>query len=265
MEASGGIVLENIRALRRNRRRLHQRGRADPLRQSRRHLHDHRRGASLTMYDLAALEARSPAPSSPAICISRPSQDPRTPMRWPRAQRRSARLGLFCRRAARRPRPRRSRLASAAGQGLYVSVLLRPAISAARLPLLPLAAGLAAAEAIRICERPHGRSALAQRSAARPTQNRRHPRRSRKPMAPLSPSPSSASASTCISAASIPISPRPPRRSILQPAAHRPPGAADRPAKIAGARSRTLARAACGQDDSRARGAGFHMGPRPAG
>jgi BirA family biotin operon repressor/biotin-[acetyl-CoA-carboxylase] ligase len=38
---------------------------------------------------------------------------------------------------------------SAAGQGLYVSVLLRLAIPAARLPLLPLAAGLAAAEAIR--------------------------------------------------------------------------------------------------------------------
>jgi BirA family transcriptional regulator, biotin operon repressor / biotin---[acetyl-CoA-carboxylase] ligase len=38
---------------------------------------------------------------------------------------------------------------SAAGGGLYVSVLLRPPVSAARLPLLPLAAGLAAAEAIR--------------------------------------------------------------------------------------------------------------------
>ncbi len=38
---------------------------------------------------------------------------------------------------------------SAAGQGLYVSVLLRPQIAAARLPLLPLAAGLAAAEAVR--------------------------------------------------------------------------------------------------------------------
>ena len=38
---------------------------------------------------------------------------------------------------------------SAAGQGLYVSILLRPAIPAARLPLLPLAAGLAAANAIR--------------------------------------------------------------------------------------------------------------------
>lgn len=38
---------------------------------------------------------------------------------------------------------------SAAGQGLYVSVVLRQAIAATRLPLLPLAAGLAAAEAIR--------------------------------------------------------------------------------------------------------------------
>jgi BirA family biotin operon repressor/biotin-[acetyl-CoA-carboxylase] ligase len=38
---------------------------------------------------------------------------------------------------------------SAAGEGLYVSVLLRPSIPAARLPLLPLAAGLAAAEAVR--------------------------------------------------------------------------------------------------------------------
>jgi BirA family biotin operon repressor/biotin-[acetyl-CoA-carboxylase] ligase len=37
---------------------------------------------------------------------------------------------------------------SSPGDGLYVSVLLRPQIPAARLPLLPLAAGLAAAEAI---------------------------------------------------------------------------------------------------------------------
>lgn len=38
---------------------------------------------------------------------------------------------------------------SAAGEGLYVSILLRPQIPIARLPLLPLAAGLAAANAIR--------------------------------------------------------------------------------------------------------------------
>jgi BirA family biotin operon repressor/biotin-[acetyl-CoA-carboxylase] ligase len=36
---------------------------------------------------------------------------------------------------------------SAAGEGLYLSVLIRPRFSAVRLPLLPLAAGLAAAEA----------------------------------------------------------------------------------------------------------------------
>jgi BirA family biotin operon repressor/biotin-[acetyl-CoA-carboxylase] ligase len=39
---------------------------------------------------------------------------------------------------------------SVAGEGLYVSVLLRPEIPALRLPLLPLAVGLAAAEAIRV-------------------------------------------------------------------------------------------------------------------
>ena len=37
---------------------------------------------------------------------------------------------------------------SAAGEGLYVSVLLRPQIPTARLPLLPLVAGLAAADAV---------------------------------------------------------------------------------------------------------------------
>ena len=38
---------------------------------------------------------------------------------------------------------------SAAGDGLYVSILLRPQLPASRLALLPLAAGLAAADAIR--------------------------------------------------------------------------------------------------------------------
>jgi BirA family biotin operon repressor/biotin-[acetyl-CoA-carboxylase] ligase len=37
---------------------------------------------------------------------------------------------------------------SAAGEGLYVSVLLRPQLGASRLALIPLAAGLAAAEAV---------------------------------------------------------------------------------------------------------------------
>jgi BirA family biotin operon repressor/biotin-[acetyl-CoA-carboxylase] ligase len=39
---------------------------------------------------------------------------------------------------------------SVSGEGLYVSVLLRPAISLEHLPLIPLAAGLAAAQAIRM-------------------------------------------------------------------------------------------------------------------
>ncbi len=38
---------------------------------------------------------------------------------------------------------------SPAGEGLYASVLLRPALPPSRLPLLPLAAGLAAAQAVR--------------------------------------------------------------------------------------------------------------------
>jgi BirA family transcriptional regulator, biotin operon repressor / biotin---[acetyl-CoA-carboxylase] ligase len=39
---------------------------------------------------------------------------------------------------------------SAAGQGLYVSVILRPSIAIQHMPLIPLAAGLAAAQAIGI-------------------------------------------------------------------------------------------------------------------
>jgi BirA family biotin operon repressor/biotin-[acetyl-CoA-carboxylase] ligase len=42
---------------------------------------------------------------------------------------------------------------SAAGEGLYVSILLRPRIPASCLPLLPLAAGLAAADAIHAVAR----------------------------------------------------------------------------------------------------------------
>ncbi len=38
---------------------------------------------------------------------------------------------------------------SKAGEGLYVSVVMRPSLSAAQIPLIPLAAGLAATEAVR--------------------------------------------------------------------------------------------------------------------
>ena len=56
---------------------------------------------------------------------------------------------------------------SAAGQGLYVSVLLRPAIPAVRLPLLPLAAGLAAADAIRATTRLNTGRAAGRENAGR--------------------------------------------------------------------------------------------------
>jgi BirA family biotin operon repressor/biotin-[acetyl-CoA-carboxylase] ligase len=75
----------------------------------------------------------------------------------------AARLGVFQRRA----NPAAAvaiTLDSAAGEGLYVSVLLRPQIPAVRLAFLPLAAGLAAADAIRAVSRPRCRSPLAQRS-----------------------------------------------------------------------------------------------------
>src|SRR5208337_418285 len=42
---------------------------------------------------------------------------------------------------------------SAAGQGLYVSVLLRPPVRASNLRMIPLAAGLAAAESIAIASK----------------------------------------------------------------------------------------------------------------
>ena len=64
---------------------------------------------------------------------------------------------------------------SSVGEGLYASVLLRPQFPAARLPLLPLAAGLAAAAAIRAVSGLISRPALAQRSPPRPAQSGRHP------------------------------------------------------------------------------------------
>src|SRR5579863_2247604 len=38
---------------------------------------------------------------------------------------------------------------SKAGEGLYVSVVMRPSLSQAQFPMIPLAAGLAATEAVR--------------------------------------------------------------------------------------------------------------------
>ena len=178
------------------------------------------------MFDLAAIEAALLAPSLPASCISRRSPDRQTPMRLGRARGRSARLGLLCRRAATpaggaaithgiRPPGRDS---------MSVSCCARQSPRRA-LPLLPLAAGLAAAEAIAR-KRPQGGSALAQRSAYRRTQSRRHSRGVEDGRRRCSLSLSSASASTCTSAISPPTSRRPQPRSTLKRAAHQPPGVA---------------------------------------
>ena len=57
IEASGGIVLDNIRAYAEAGAGLHQRGRADALCQGRRYFHEHCCGAGVGVYDLAALDA----------------------------------------------------------------------------------------------------------------------------------------------------------------------------------------------------------------
>ena len=73
---------------------------------------------------------------------------------------------------------------SAAGEGLYVSVLLRPQIPAARLPLLPLAAGLAAAPmpfapspaSLSICAGPTICSSARAKPAAFSSRRRQNPK-----------------------------------------------------------------------------------------
>ena len=57
IEASGGIVLDNIRAYRGSWAGLHQRRCVDSFREGCRHLDEHRCGASVAVYNLAALEA----------------------------------------------------------------------------------------------------------------------------------------------------------------------------------------------------------------
>jgi BirA family biotin operon repressor/biotin-[acetyl-CoA-carboxylase] ligase len=152
------------------------------------------------MFDLAALEAALGRHRLCGQAAFLPVTDStNTDALGCRAQRRAARLGLLCRRAAGRPRPRRSRWHSAAGEGLYVSVLLRPPIPAVRLPLLAAGRGTRRRRGDSRRRRPRGRSALAQRSAHRPAQGRRHPGRgeNRGGAAPL---PWWASASTSTSA-----------------------------------------------------------------
>ncbi len=119
------------------------------------------------MYDLAALEA---ALAGTDLCgqaaFLRPSPAPRTPMPLAAARSGAPHGSVFFADEQTAGRGRGDHAwHSAAGQGLYVSVLLRPAIAVDHLPLLPLAAGLAAAEAIRAVKRARCGPALAQRSA----------------------------------------------------------------------------------------------------
>jgi len=102
------------------------------------------------MFDLRALEAVLAGTILRASSILLRLQTLPTPMRLkPRARAPSmARFTLPMSNWAGRGRGDHG-WRSAAGEGLYVSVLLRPAMEARRLPLLPLAAGLAAADAIR--------------------------------------------------------------------------------------------------------------------
>ena len=101
------------------------------------------------MYNLAALEAALAGTIFAGnLHFSPITGSTNTDALAARAQRCAARLRLSCRRADSRPRTRRSRLGLTPGQGLYVSVLLRLALPSAACPLLPLAAGLAAADAI---------------------------------------------------------------------------------------------------------------------
>ena len=103
------------------------------------------------MFDLAALEsalARHHLRRQAALLARHRLHQHRRAGRRP--QRRAARLGLTSPTSRLAGRGRGDHAwHSAAGEGLYVSVLLRPQFPAARLPLLPLAAGLAAADAIR--------------------------------------------------------------------------------------------------------------------
>ena len=189
--------------LRRNGRGLHQRGRADPLRQGRRYLHEHRRGAELAVYDLAALEAAlagtifagklhfSPVTGSTntdALAAARAGA-PHGSVYFADEQLAGRGRGDH---AGTRPPARASTSAFCCGSRLS---------GCTHVPLFPLAAGLAAADAIRarhrdcdvdlrwpndllIGQRKTG-GILVEAKTEEPT---------------WSPSPSSASASMCISA-----------------------------------------------------------------
>jgi len=108
------------------------------------------RGASLDVYDLAALETELAGTVFAGNLHFSPATDS-TNSDALLAARSGAQHGpVYFADEQRAGRGRGDHAwHSAAGDGLYVSVLLRPPIPALRLPLMPLAAGLAAAESIQ--------------------------------------------------------------------------------------------------------------------
>jgi BirA family biotin operon repressor/biotin-[acetyl-CoA-carboxylase] ligase len=108
------------------------------------------REASLDVYDLAALEAKLAGSVFAGKLHFSPSTDSTNSDAVQAARRAAPHGSVYFADEQRAGRGRGDHAwHSTAGDGLYVSVLLRPPIPALRLPLLPLAAGLAAAEAIR--------------------------------------------------------------------------------------------------------------------
>ena len=143
---------------------------------------------------------------------------------------------------------------SAAGQGLYLSVLLRRRCQSARLPLLSLAAGLAAVEAIRDASGRDVDIALAQRSADWPSARPAASWWSRRLKA--------AKWVSAVVGIGINVHQRVfdpelgDARDFAGPGSgpsHQPPGPARFPAKIAGARDRWAARTGSAGHDSQAR------------
>ena len=106
------------------------------------------RGASLDVYDLAALEASSETGIGGTVFAGKlhfsPVTDSTNSDALQAARSAAPHGSVYFADEQRAGRGRGDHAwHSAAGEGLYVSVLLRPPIPTARLPMLPLAAGLA--------------------------------------------------------------------------------------------------------------------------
>ncbi|MGA2888004.1 MAG: biotin--[acetyl-CoA-carboxylase] ligase [Terracidiphilus sp.] len=107
-------------------------------------------GATLDLYDLAALESALAGTVFAGKLHFSPVTDSTNSNALTAARNAAPHGSVYFADEQRAGRGRGDHMwHSTAGDGLYVSVLLRPPIPAVRLPLLPLAAGLAAAQAVR--------------------------------------------------------------------------------------------------------------------